>query len=96
MKVNQYYTTGMNDIHRQEYEVPPIESNEISVKSVYTGVCSSDVAMYMGEFPLLPTNMHGHESLGKVLEIGSGIFNVEVGDWLRLSGCLGLGVPGRR
>ena len=60
MKVNQYYTTGMNDIHRQEYEVPPIEFNEISVKSVYTGVCSSDVAMYMGEFPLLPTNMHGN------------------------------------
>ena len=52
MKVNQYYTTGMNDILRQEYEVPPIEFNEIAVKSVYTGVCSSDVAMYRGEFPL--------------------------------------------
>ena len=86
MKVNQYYTTGMMDIHKQEYDVPPIEVNEIAVKSVYTGVCSSDVAMYKGEFPLLPTHMHGHESLGKVLEIGSGIYNVAVGDYVATRG----------
>ena len=86
MKVNQYYTTGMMDILRQEYDVPEHSHNEIAVQSIYTGVCSSDVAMYKGEFPLLPTNMHGHESLGRVLSVGSAVFNIEVGDYVATRG----------
>mgnify|MGYP003646920808 FL=1 len=86
MKVNQYYTTGMMDILRQEYDVPMHSHNEIAVQSIYTGVCSSDVAMYKGEFPLLPTNMHGHESLGRVLSVGSAVFNIEVGDYVATRG----------
>ena len=49
-------------------------------------MCSSDVAMYRGEFPLLPTNMHGHESLGRVLSVGSAVFNIEVGDYVATRG----------
>ena len=86
MKVKQYYTTGMMDINRQEYDKPDIKHNQIEVQSVFTGVCSSDVAMYKGEFPLLPTDMHGHESLGKVLKVGDAIFNVEVGDYVATRG----------
>jgi len=86
MKVNQYYTTGKMDIFRQEYDKPNHTPNQIEVQSIYTGVCSSDVAMYKGEFPLLPTDMHGHESLGKVTAIGAGIFNVAVGDYVATRG----------
>ena len=86
MKVNQYYTTGMMDILRQEYDVPEHSHNEIAVQSIFTGVCSSDVAMYKGELPLLPTNMHGHESLGRVLSVGSAVFNIEVGDYVATRG----------
>jgi len=86
MKVNQYYTTGKMDICRQEYDKPEHAIDQIEVQSIYTGVCSSDVAMYKGEFPLLPTDMHGHESLGKVTAIGAGIFNVDVGDYVATRG----------
>ena len=51
MKVKQYYTTGMQDILTKEYNKPDVTHNEIEVKSLYTGVCRSDVSMYKGEFP---------------------------------------------
>lgn len=86
MKVDQYYTTGKMDIFRQEYDKPNHTHNQIEVQSIYTGVCSSDVAMYKGEFPLLPTHMHGHESLGKVIAVGSSISNVDVGDYVATRG----------
>lgn len=80
MKVKQYYTTGNRDILQKDWDKPDITHNQIEVKSIYTGVCSSDVSMYKGQFPLLPTEMHGHEGLGEVTKIGSSIFHVEVGD----------------
>jgi D-arabinose 1-dehydrogenase-like Zn-dependent alcohol dehydrogenase len=80
MKVKQYYTTGNRDILQKDWDKPDITHNQIEVKSIYTGVCSSDVSMYKGQFPLLPTEMHGHEGLGEVTKIGRSIFHVEVGD----------------
>jgi D-arabinose 1-dehydrogenase-like Zn-dependent alcohol dehydrogenase len=80
MKVKQFYTTGNKDILYKEWEKPSIKHNEIEVKSIFTGVCSSDVSMYKGEFPLLPTEMHGHEGLGEVTKIGNSVFHVKVGD----------------
>ena len=86
MKVKQYYTTGNRDILQKEWEKPDITHNEIEVKSIFTGVCSSDVSMYKGEFPLLPTEMHGHEGLGKVTKVGNSVFNVVVGDYVATRG----------
>ena len=80
MKVLQFYTTGRSDIVAHVWDKPDPTDNQIEVKSLFTGVCSSDVAMYKGEFTLLPIHMHGHEGLGCVTAIGANITDVAVGD----------------
>lgn len=80
MKALQFYTTGKQDIIADVWIKPEHNENQIAVKSIYTGICSSDVAMYKGEFTLLPRHMHGHEGLGEVIAVGSNITDVTVGD----------------
>lgn len=51
-----------------------------------TGVCRSDISMMNGDFQLLPEEMHGHEGLGIVAEIGSNVTDVQVGDYVATRG----------
>lgn len=71
MKVKLLYTTGNNDILETTWDKPEPEKDEIEVKAVMTGVCSSDVAMYDGKFTTLPKEIQGHEGLGMVTKVGS-------------------------
>lgn len=65
---------------------PEHTDDEIVVKNVMTGICSSDVAMYSGTMDMLPINMHGHEGLGKVIAVGNNIRNVKAGDYVATRG----------
>lgn len=69
-----------------EYEVPPLTTNEIQVRSVMTGVCRSDIDMMNGNFGPLPLHMQGHEGLGCVVGIGGNITDVKVGDYVATRG----------
>ncbi|MCL2220776.1 MAG: galactitol-1-phosphate 5-dehydrogenase [Oscillospiraceae bacterium] len=69
------------DIRCVEVDVPVIEKDsQVLVKVKSCGVCGSDIARVMvkGTYSF-PTTI-GHEFAGEVLEIGSGVKNVEVGD----------------
>jgi D-arabinose 1-dehydrogenase-like Zn-dependent alcohol dehydrogenase len=79
-------TTGNGSFFEQEYNVPSIGENEITVKAVMTGVCRSDIDMMSGDFGPLPLHMQGHEGLGTVVAIGSNITNVKVGDFVATRG----------
>ena len=68
-KVQILYTEGKGEFKEGDFEVPDITSDQIRVKSVFTGVCRSDIDMMNGDFGPLPLNMQGHEGLGEVLEI---------------------------
>lgn len=68
------------------YQRPALRDDKILVKSVMTGICSSDVAMMNGKFPLLPREMHGHEGLGIVEKIGNSITDVKPGDYVATRG----------
>ena len=82
------YTEGKGCFQeRTDYEIPKIADNEIRVKSVFTGICRSDIAMMNGKFGPLPLEMQGHEGLGKVLEIGKDL--VKINGWIILE--VGLG-----
>ena len=70
MKVKLFYTTGKNDIHEIVWDKPEPKDNEIEVRSIYTGICSSDVAMFDGTFTTLPKEIQGHECIGQVTKIG--------------------------
>jgi len=86
MKTRLFYTTGKQDIIHEEWDKPEPKANEIEVKSVFTGVCRSDIDMYCGTFQLLPKTIQGHESVGIVTKVGRLISHVKEGDFVATRG----------
>ncbi|KAG2413642.1 hypothetical protein HFD88_002831 [Aspergillus terreus] len=63
---------------RSDYPVPSPAEGEVLVKLEFSGVCHSDVHSVRGETPML-TDVAGHEGVGRVVKVGSGI---DEQDWL--------------
>lgn len=85
MKVQAFYTTGNRDIVEWIYDKPEPAQGQVEVKTLMTGICSSDAAMYEGKFQLLPKEIQGHEGLGVVTKITRGAKDasgkhIDVGD----------------
>ena len=80
------YTTGDGVFQETEYVLTPLQDNEIRVRAVMTGVCRSDVAMMNGNFGPLPLSMQGHEGLAQVIDLGSGVKDVQIGDFVATRG----------
>jgi len=79
-------TVGAGEFFETEYEVPLMLPTDIRVRSVMTGVCRSDIDMMQGNFTPLPLNMQGHEGLGQVIDVGSEIKDVKIGDYVATRG----------
>jgi len=73
-------TTGQGYFEEVTYIKPEPSDYEIEVKALMTGVCRSDIDMMQGNFGPLPLHMQGHEGLGVVTKVGSGIGATQVGD----------------
>ena len=86
MRTRLLATNGKGEFVETLWVKPNIEKNEISVKSVMTGVCRSDIDMMQGSFGPLPLHMQGHEGLAQVIEIGEDILDVSVGDYVATRG----------
>lgn len=85
-EVRLFYTNGKHDIVEETWNKPDPGINEIEVKSIFTGVCRSDIDMYAGTFQLLPKTIQGHESVGIVTKVGKGIRNIKEGDYVATRG----------
>ena len=79
-------TEGTGDFKERTYYPSPLKANEVRVRSRMTGVCRSDIDMMTGDFLLLPEEMMGHEGLGEVVEVGSTVKDVAVGDYVATRG----------
>jgi len=86
MIVDTLQTDGKGAFFEAKYDVQPPGETEIQVVAVMTGICRSDVDMMQGKFALLPSNMHGHEGLGQIIEIGNKVTDVKVGDLVATRG----------
>lgn len=65
----------------------PVEKHDVLIRVHACGVCGTDVHIYHGEegsAPVNPPVVLGHEFSGEVVEIGSEVNNVEVGDHVTL------------
>lgn len=80
MKTKILCTYGDGKFHETMIEIPPIESTEIQVQNIMTGICRSDIDMMLGNFKLLPLHMQGHEGLAQVTAIGDKVTDISVGD----------------
>jgi len=62
----------------KELDIPKIEEGEILVKMRSCGICGTDIEKIKG-FSLTNVKL-GHEVTGDVVEVGSGVKNLKVGD----------------
>ncbi len=86
MMTKLLYTEGKGTFNEGTIDIPNISNEQIRVKAIYTGVCRSDIDMMQGNFGPLPLTMQGHEGLGKVIEKGKDVYDVDIGDFVATRG----------
>ena len=73
---------GTNDVRVENVPDPKIEdSRDAIVKITSTAICGSDLHLLDGYMPTMEKgDVLGHEPMGEVVEVGSGVKNLKVGD----------------
>lgn len=70
-----------------EYELGPLASNDIDIRVEHCGICHTDLSLRnnawgISEFPFVG----GHEAIGTVVDKGSEVTHVQIGDRVGLGG----------
>ncbi|CAD5232651.1 unnamed protein product [Bursaphelenchus xylophilus] len=67
----------------EKISVPEIGDDDILVKVIYSGVCHTDIHVWLGDFPMeakeLPI-VGGHEGAGVVVKVGQNVKDFKIGD----------------
>ena len=71
---------GKNDIRVEEVERPSAGVGEAVIRVTLTTICGTDLHILRGEYPVKPGLVVGHEPVGVIEELGSGVNGYEVGD----------------
>lgn len=64
----------------EEVEIEDPKENEVMIQITATGLCHSDVNVFVGATPVPPPVVAGHEISGVVKKIGPGVTRVKPGD----------------
>lgn len=76
--------TELKKVEIQERPIPEPKENEVLVKVEYVGICGSDLHYFesgrIGDFVVEYPFVLGHETGGTVVEVGSNVKNLRVGD----------------
>lgn len=88
MKNRAAYMTGINKMEIRDIEIPKLKEKDVLIKLEYVGICGSDVHYLehgkIGDFIVNGDFILGHECSGTVVEIGTGVENLKVGDKVAL------------
>ena len=73
---------GKHDIRCESVPDPGIEDpRDAIIKVTACAICGSDLHIYDGMIPQMKSgDVLGHETMGEVVEVGSGVTNLKVGD----------------
>lgn len=72
---------GEHEVAVEEVDDPKIEApTDVVVRITTTAICGSDLHMYEGRTGAEPGIVFGHENMGIVEEVGSGVTSVKKGD----------------
>ena len=83
---------GPRDVSVQNVPDAKIEKpTDALVRVTATNICGSDLHMYEGRTSFETGRVFGHENLGEVIEVGSGVDRVKVGDLVCLPFNIGCG-----
>lgn len=72
--------TRSNPLKIEELTLDPPGINEVVVKIKAVGLCHSDLSVIDGNLPIPLLMILGHEAAGEVIELGSGVKKLEIGD----------------
>jgi len=84
MKAKIAFMYGPRDLRIEEVELPPLRPDQVLIKLKACGICGSDVECFEGKsaegrYDIAPYTP-GHEWAGQVVEIGSAVTSIKVGD----------------
>jgi threonine dehydrogenase-like Zn-dependent dehydrogenase len=72
---------GPRDVSVRDVPNPRIEqAGDVIVKITTTNICGSDLHMFEGRTSLKPGTVIGHENLGEIVECGTAVMNLKIGD----------------
>lgn len=72
---------GPRDVRTETVEDPSIQTPlDAIIRITTSNICGSDLHPYEGRSPLDPGMVIGHENMGVVVEVGSGVERISVGD----------------
>jgi len=79
---------GIGKMGYTQRPIPTPKENEVLVKLEYVGICGSDMHYYetgaIGDYVVEPPFVLGHEPGGTVVEVGSSVKHLKVGDRVAL------------
>lgn len=79
---------GIGKMGFEERQIPKPKDNEVLVKLEYVGICGSDLHYYesgrIGDYIVEPPFVLGHEPGGIVVETGSAVKHLKIGDRVAL------------
>ena len=71
---------GVGDIRVEEVPRPKPGAGEALIRVTTTTICGTDLHIVRGEYPVRPGLVIGHEPVGVIAELGSGVSGYAVGD----------------
>ena len=71
---------GVNDIRLDEVERPRAGVGDAVIRITLTTICGTDLHIVRGEYPVKPGLIIGHEPVGVIEELGSGVTGYPIGD----------------
>ncbi len=73
---------GPNDLRLEDRPVPQIADQDVLLKVVSVGICGTDLRIYHGghrQYPEGTIRIPGHEAVGDVAAVGSGVQGISIG-----------------
>jgi len=71
---------GVGDIRVKEVARPRPGPTEAVIRVTLTTICGTDLHIVRGEYPVRPGLIIGHEPVGVIAELGTGVMGYEVGE----------------
>src|SRR5690242_6084181 len=71
---------GAHRIEIEEVPIPKPGYGEVVIKVTLTTICGTDLHILRGGYPVKPGLIIGHESVGRIHEIGPGVTGYSLGD----------------
>ncbi|MGE5619754.1 MAG: zinc-dependent alcohol dehydrogenase [Sphingomonadaceae bacterium] len=91
MKAVVYH--GAYNVRMEDRPLPSLDEGEVLIKVAYTGICGSDVSIYMGKHPrAVPPVIIGHEFSGEVVDLMAPGSGLNVGDRVAVEPLFNCGV----